>query len=244
MSKLSISNLSFSYDEDSSPAISNINLNITEGSINVIIGPSGCGKSTLCRCIAGIIPNAITGKLSGQVIYNNGGVSHNLLELKLSQIPEKVGLVMQEPDNQIVASTVEDDVAFGPENMCVDPAEIRNTVDSKIQEVGIKGYELNSPNKISGGEKQRTIIGGILALNPDVVIFDEPMSALDNEGKLKFINTVKTINQEGKTVVIIEHDFERLSFAHNWIIMKNGSILLEGSPDSIDRKLIEVDLWH
>lgn len=236
---IKIKGLSFFYEESEVPAVNDIDLEIISGTVNVILGPSGCGKTTLCRCLTGVIPNAYEGRLSGQLLFKDEDLSGQ----KLNQISKKVGLVMQEPDNQIVSSTVEDDVAFGPENMMIDPVEIRKTVDYRLDEVKLTGFEENSPNRISGGEKQRTIIAGILALDPEVIVFDEPMSSLDEKSKIGFSDTVKTVSKEGKTVIIVEHDFHRLSFADNWIIMKNGRIITEGKPDDIDKDLLEDKLW-
>lgn len=239
-SVLKVKNLSFRYEESEQDAIKHINIDFVPGTINVILGPSGCGKTTLCRCLTGIIPNAFEGEMTGQVLLDNKDLSTE----KLNHISTKVGLVMQEPDNQIVASTVEDDIAFGPENMMIPSHKIRDIVDDRIEEVALDGYELTSPNKLSGGEKQRTVIAGILALDPQIMVFDEPMSSLDEDNKIRLVNTIKTINKEGKTVIIVEHDFHRLSFAHNWILMKDGEVLDQGIPASINKKLLEEDLWQ
>lgn len=237
---LTVSQLSFFYEDANIPSVSDINISIMPGTINVILGPSGCGKTTLCRCLTGIIPNAYDGKLTGKIQFRGS----NIIGDKLSKIAEKIGLVMQEPDNQIVASTVEDDIAFGPENMMTAPDMIRDIVDGKIDEMSLHELELRSPTRLSGGEKQRTIIAGILALGPEIMVFDEPMSSLDEESKVRFINVVKALKEDGKTVIIVEHDFYRLDFADNWIIMKDGNMMAEGKPSDIDKKLLEVELWH
>ena len=240
MSIITVKNLSFYYDEEDNPAIDDINLNIEPETVNVILGPSGCGKTTLCRCLTGIIPRAVEGDLSGEIFYKGEDIS----EEKLNRISKKIGLVMQEPDNQIVASTVEDDVAFGPENMMTEPSIIREIVDKNIYNMELTGYELLQPNKLSGGEKQRAIIAGILALDPEVLVFDEPMSSLDHANKINFIDAVKLVKNNKKTIIIVEHDFNRLSFADNWIIMKHGKILASGKLETIDRDLLEADLWR
>lgn len=221
---IKVNGLSFAYEDE--PVLNDINLDIEQGSISVLLGPSGCGKSTLCKCLCGIIPKALSGEFGGEIIVDGKDIS----TIKLSSLISKIGLVMQEPDLQIVQYTVEDDVAFAPENLCVEPVEIRKRVDAVLSRLKLESMGLRNPSRISGGEKQRVAIAGILALEPGIIVFDEPMSALDEEGKTIFIETVKELSSMGKTLVIAEHDFDQLNFADRWIEMLDGKIIREATP--------------
>jgi energy-coupling factor transporter ATP-binding protein EcfA2 len=225
------------------PVLEDIGFRVAAGAVAVIIGPSGCGKTTLLRCLTGVIPRVMSGRLSGSVRVLGMDVSGDK-ELSLAQIARHVGFVMQEPDHQIVMTTVEDDIAFGLENRMAPPAEIRMAVDGMIGEVGLSGKAEHSPQTLSGGEKQRLAIGGVLAVGPELLVFDEPTSNLDAAGKDLFLTRAKRLREEGKTIVVVEHDFERFGFADCWVLMKDGHILYCGAPQDAPADLLEGSLWR
>jgi energy-coupling factor transporter ATP-binding protein EcfA2 len=248
---IEIRGLRFSYDSSerdrgsapAAPALDTIDLVLRQGETIVFLGPSGCGKTTLCRCVTGVIPRVITGTLSGEVCVNGRAVTQDG-DLHLGELAKEIGLVLQEPDHQIVMTTVEDDMAFGPENLMQPPGEIRTTVDRLIAELGLDGKELQSPRMLSGGEKQRLAIGGVLAMRPSIIVFDEPASGLDRTGQQMFAAIVKELRAWGTTVLIVEHDYEFLDFADRWILMKDGRICADAAPAAIPVELLEDELWR
>ena len=247
---IEIQNLSFAYGtaeeieaSTTYAALKNINLNIEKGEILVLIGASGCGKTTLCRCISGLIPRVIKGELTGNIRAFENDIN-DTDKISLAEITEHMGIVMQEPDHQIIMSTVEDDLAFGPENMMQESSIIRSNVDEMSDSVNLSEKALVNPSELSGGEKQRLAIGGVLIMDSQVIIFDEPMSNLDNQEKGRLISYIKTLKTQGKTVVIVEHDFECLDFADRWVLMKEGEIVSINKPSNISKKLLEEGLWQ
>jgi energy-coupling factor transporter ATP-binding protein EcfA2 len=250
-SAIEIRGLCFSYgssrrDGDAAPAtfaLDDINLEFKRGETVVFLGPSGCGKTTLCRCITGVIPHIITGTFFGEVRINGQTIASDG-SLRLGELAREVGLVLQEPDHQIVMTTVEDDIAFGPENLMRPPEEIRVTVDHIITELGLDGKALQSPRVLSGGEKQRLAIGGVLAMHPAIVVFDEPASGLDRAGQRLFAAIVKELRVRGTTVLIVEHDYGFLDFADRWVLMKNGRVCADAAPADIPMALLEDELWR
>lgn len=218
MEIIEVKNLSFQYD--TAEVLHDLTFSIEKNTITAILGLSGCGKTTLCHCLAGIIPNCIEGSLTGE-IYIDG------LELrgkKLSKLASVIGLVMQNPDNQLVTTTVEDELAFGPENMNVPPEEIRIRVDEILELLKLKDLRYENPVRLSGGQKQMVAIASVLALNPDVLILDEPLSRLDAQGKELLISTLKMLRELGKTVIVVEHDYKQMNFADQWLIMERGRL--------------------
>jgi energy-coupling factor transporter ATP-binding protein EcfA2 len=224
-------------------ALDSVSLVVQRGEMIVLLGPSGCGKTTLCRCITGVIPHIIAGsclgevRVRGHVVVQKGGPS-------LAERAKETGFVLQNPDHQIVMTTVEDDLAFGPENLMRPPREIRATVDRVIADVGLDGKALRSPGTLSGGEKQRLAIGGVLAMRPAIIVFDEPASGLDRAGRQRFATIVQELRSAGTTVLIAEHDYGFLDFADRWVLMKNGRILADASPADIPQRLLEDELWR
>ena len=203
MSFISIRDLCFSYDdaEEGKPiinAVDGVSLDIEKGEFVAVIGHNGCGKSTLAKHL-----NAMLLPDSGKVIVDGDDTS---VEEKTFDIREKVGLVLQNPDNQLVASIVEEDVAFGPENLGVEPAEIRRRVDDALKAVDMYDYREHESHKLSGGQKQRVAIAGILAIQPQCIVLDEPTAMLDPSGREEVISTLLKLNREKKiTVVLITH---------------------------------------
>ena len=224
-------NVSFSYADEYDSAekntvIDNLSVGIAKGEFVCVLGHNGCGKSTFAK-----LCNAIEVPLSGKV-YVDGIDSAD--DDRLYDIRRKVGMVFQNPDNQIVATIVEDDVAFGPENLGVEPSEIRRRVDEALKQVEMYDFRLSEPHKLSGGQKQRVAIAGIIAMQPECIILDESTSMLDPRGRQEVMKTVKRLNKEfGITVIFITHYMDEAVEADRVIVMDNGRIVLDGAPREV-----------
>lgn len=207
-------------------ALAGINLTINPGEFVAIIGTNGSGKSTLAKHFNGLLlPTSGSCMVSG---YDTQDEEH------IWQIRQKVGMVFQNPDNQIVAAVVEEDVAFGLENIGVPSAEIRPRVDKALEAVGMTEYSQQAPYRLSGGQKQKIAIAGILALEPECIVFDEPTAMLDPVGRREIVKTVVSLNKEKKiTVVYITHKMEEAILADRIIAMKDGKIVLSGNPHEV-----------
>ena len=231
MSFISIRDVRFSYDEvaEGKPvtyAVDGVSLDIEEGEFVAVIGHNGCGKSTLAKHL-----NAMLLPDSGKVIVDGDDTS---IEEKTFDIREKVGLVLQNPDNQLVASIVEEDVAFGPENLGVEPKEIRRRVDEALKAVDMYEYREHAPHKLSGGQKQRVAIAGILAIQPQCIVLDEPTAMLDPSGREEVISTLLKLNRDNKiTVVLITHYMDEAVLADRVVVMDSGKIVTQGTPDEV-----------
>ena len=224
-------NVTFSYDEDEEnnigeTVVENFSLQIKKGDFVAVLGHNGCGKSTVAKLCNGInIPQ------SGKVLVDGIDTAD---EDKINDIRQKVGMVFQNPDNQIVATIVEDDVAFGPENLGVDPAEIRRRVDDALTKVGMYEFRLSEPHKLSGGQKQRVAIAGIIAMQPQCIVLDEPTSMLDPRGRKEVMDTVKLLNEKyGITVIFITHYMDEAAKADRVIVMDKGKIILDSDPREV-----------
>lgn len=214
-------------------ALDQVTLNIKKGSFTAVIGVNGSGKSTLAKNM-----NALMIPTEGNVIID-GLDSH--VEENLWDIRQKVGMVFQNPDNQLVSAVVEDDVAFGPENLGVEPDEIRRRVDSSLKSVGMYDYIKSAPHMLSGGQKQRIAIAGVVAMMSDCIVFDEPTAMLDPQGRKEILSIIKNLNREsGKTVVLITHFMEEVAEADWVVVMDNGKIVMEGKPRDIFHKSKEL----
>jgi energy-coupling factor transport system ATP-binding protein len=222
---ISVKNISFSYKEDEK-LFENFSLDIKKGEYVAIIGHNGCGKSTLAKILCGIIlPN------EGNVIVNGYDTADddNFFEIRKS-----CGMIFQNPDNQLVATIVEDDVAFAPENLGVPSGEIRKIVDDCLKIVGMEKYKTYSTNHLSGGQKQRVAIAGILAMRPKCIIFDEATSMLDPEGRKDIIAAMKKLNKEsGITVITITHYMGEAVEADRVIVLNKSEIIADGTPKDI-----------
>ncbi len=229
---IEIDNLYYSYeDEDNySAVIDNLNLNIERGSFTVILGHNGSGKSTLAKLLNGLYkPTGGTVKVNGMLTTDE----ENEFEIK-----KTVGMVFQNPDNQLVASVVEEDVAFGPENLGIAPNEIRERVDYALKSVGMYEHKDSSPSRLSGGQKQRVAIAGVIAMRPQCIVLDEPTAMLDPSGRKEVIDTILKLNQEqGITIVLITHFMNEAEFADRVLVMDNGEILDDGKPTDIFSKV-------
>ncbi|MBR5473159.1 MAG: energy-coupling factor transporter ATPase [Clostridia bacterium] len=225
---IEVRNLTFEYDDGDSKqtVISNFNLDITRGSFTVILGHNGSGKSTLAKLLNGLYKPT-----SGNVFVD--GID-TLDENNEIEIKRKVGLVFQNPDNQLVASIVEDDVAFGPENLGHSPDVIRAEVDEALKSVDMYEFRNSTPHKLSGGQKQRIAIAGIIAMKPDCIVLDEPTAMLDPKGRAEIISTINKLNREnGITVVLITHFMEEAVDADRVIVMDDGKIVADSTPKQI-----------
>lgn len=231
MNFISIQNVRFSYDdieETKNPvyAVDGVSLEFEKGGFTAVIGHNGCGKSTLAKHL-----NAMLLPDSGKVYVDGDDTSD---ENKTYDIREKVGLVLQNPDNQLVASIVEEDVAFGPENLGIEPAEIRKRVDNALKAVGMYDYRMHAPYKLSGGQKQRIAIAGVLAIEPQCIVLDEPTAMLDPSGRAEVMNTLIKLNREmGITVILITHFMEEAVLADRVVVMDGGKVLTQGTPDEV-----------
>ena len=205
--------------------IDEVSLNIAEGSFTAIIGRNGSGKSTLAKNInALLLPNF------GEVIVEEFNTSD---EKNVWEIRQRVGMVFQNPDNQIVSSVVEDDVAFGPENLGIEPRVIRQRVDYALAAVNMSNFKKKPPHMLSGGQKQRIAIAGVVAMKPKCIVFDEPTAMLDPKGRKEVMRIIKELNSEGITVILITHFMEEAAQADRIIIMGRGKIAADGSPVEI-----------
>lgn len=230
---IKIENVKFKYDkEDSTFAVDGVSLNIKQGEFTAIIGHNGSGKSTLAKLI-----NSILLPTEGK-IYVKGMDTAD--DSKLWDIRQTAGMVFQNPDNQLVATIVEEDIAFGPENQGVEPLEIRKRVDDALNAVGMYEFRKRPPHMLSGGQKQRIAIAGILALNSDCIILDEPTAMLDPSGRKEVMTTLHKLKEKGKTIVLITHYMDEAVQADRVIIMDKGNIRLDGTPKEVFRNIDEI----
>lgn len=227
---ISIRQVTYEYtsfiDNTVQKALNNINLDIIRGEHLVILGHNGSGKSTLVKLINGLyLPT------KGDIYVNGMNTKE---EDNIWNIRGKAGMVFQNPDNQIVATIVEEDVAFGPENQGIDPKEIRKRVDEALKIVEMEDYKKHAPHLLSGGQKQRVAIAGILAMKPDCILLDEPTAMLDPIGRLEIMDTIKKLNkEENKTIVHITHSMDEAVEADRVVVLEDGEIALEGTPKEI-----------
>ena len=213
-------------DKTEKIAIDNVSMDVKEGEFLVILGQNGSGKSTIAKHM-----NALILPSGGKMFVDNLDTSNNS---NLWDIRSKAGMVFQNPDNQLVATVVEEDVAFGPENLGVEPLEIRKRVDESLKSVGMYEYRKHAPHLLSGGQKQRIAIAGILAMMPKFIILDEPTAMLDPIGRKEVISTIKSINKNNKiTIVLITHYMDEAAQADRIIVMDNGKKTMEGTPREI-----------
>lgn len=227
---IELQDLIFVYGQEegtiiSKRAVDNVTLSIKKGSFSAIIGRNGSGKSTLAKNI-----NALLLPSSGRV-YVKGMDTRD--EALIWDIRQSAGMVFQNPDNQLVSSIVEDDVAFGPENLGIDPIEIRQRVDEALAAVDMLDAKKKGPHLLSGGQKQRIAIAGVVAMRPDCIIFDESTAMLDPKGRQEVLRIIKKLNQEGITVVLITHFMDEAAKADYIFVMDQGKVVMEGNPKDI-----------
>ena len=235
---ITVEHLAYSYPGvDNTPGVAvfeDLNLQIEEGAFVAVLGSNGCGKSTLAKHF-----NSILLPCGGKVYVCGMDTSD---EEKLMAVRRSVGMVFQNPDNQIVANVVEEDVAFGPENLGVSSAMIRQRVDRALQQVGMFDYREHAPHLLSGGQKQRVAIAGIIAMEPKCIILDEPTAMLDPRGRREVMDTVLKLNREKKiTVVLITHHMDEAARAQRVVVLSKGKVVADGTPREV---FSQVELLH
>ena len=228
---IEIENLTYTYPGGKIPSIDNISLKVNKGEFVLITGPSGCGKTTLCRCFNGLVPNFYQGELKGEITINGLKTSSK----QTYELAKYVGLVFQNPENQLFALSIEKDVAFGLENLGVERKEIRKRVDWALKQVGIYDLRERSPHEVSGGQQQRVAIASVLAMRPELIVLDEPTSFLDPLSAEKIFQVIHDLNTKlGITVILVEHRLDLTArYASRIIIMDKGKICLDGNPREI-----------
>ena len=235
---ISVEHLRFAYpgsdDMPQIPVFEDLNLTIEQGSFVAVLGGNGCGKSTLAKHFNSILLPA------GGKVYVHGMDTSD--EEKLMAVRRSIGMVFQNPDNQIVANVVEEDVAFGPENLGIASPEIRNRVDKALKQVGMYEYRTHAPHLLSGGQKQRIAIAGIIAMEPKCIVLDEPTAMLDPRGRREVMDTILRLNQEkGITIILITHHMDEAAQAQRVVVMSEGKIAADGTPEEVFSK---VELLH
>ena len=234
---IKVEELVYTYEGAETPTLKGLDLEIEEGSFVAVLGHNGSGKSTLAKHLNGILLPT-----SGRVLVDGMDTAE---EKNLLAVRHTVGMVFQNPDNQIVANVVEDDVAFGPENLGIPPEEIRRRVDDALTSVQMYEYRNHAPHLLSGGQKQRVAIAGILAMKPRCIVLDEPTAMLDPVGRGEVLDTVTRLNrQEGITVILVTHHMEECIGANRLLVMSGGKILMDGSPREIFPRVEEMEAAH
>ena len=235
---ISVEHLAYTYpgveDTPGIPVFEDMNLKIQEGSFVAILGTNGCGKSTLAKHFNSIVLP------TGGKVYVCGIDTSN--EDRIMTVRHNVGMVFQNPDNQIVANVVEEDVAFGPENLGIAGPEIRHRVDNALKQVGMYEYREHAPHLLSGGQKQRIAIAGIIAMEPRCIVLDEPTAMLDPRGRKEVIDTVSRLNREKRiTVVLITHHMDEAAKADRVVVLNKGKVAADGTPREV---FSQVELLH
>lgn len=228
MAEIQISGLSFGYGQ-AGLVLDHLSFTVKSGECVGIVGESGCGKSTLCHILSGIIPNAVGGRLWGDVQYDHVSIRGKTL----AEISRTAGFVMQDPLRQMVSSTVEDELAFGPENWNVPPGEIALRVDRALQLFGLREQRVQDPARLSGGQIQLTAMASVWTMETDVLILDEPFSHLDPKGAGAVSRAIESLGQEGVTVILSEHNFRFLECANRVLWLHDGKIREEGTPRAV-----------
>jgi energy-coupling factor transporter ATPase len=236
--------LTYTYPSAEKPSINDVSITINKSDFVILTGPSGCGKTTLCRCFNGLVPHFYNGTMEGTITV----AGLNVADHKIPELARHVGLVFQNPENQLFALSVEKDVAFGLENAAMPRDEMRKRVDWALQMAGISELSERPPHELSGGQQQRVAIASVLAMQPDIMILDEPTSFLDPVGAEKIFEVISELNKKlGITIILVEHRLDLAAkYANRVIVMNKGSIALSGTPREIfmseDARLIGVGI--
>lgn len=228
---IEIAGLTYSYPGANKPSLREVNLTVEKGEFAILTGPSGCGKTTLCRCFNGLIPHFYGGELKGDLKVADLSVN----EHSTGEMAKHVGLVFQNPENQLFALSVEKDVAFGLENLGMPREQMRERVDWALKMTGIEDLRERAPHELSGGQQQRVAIASVLAMQPEIIVFDEPTSFLDPLGAQRIFEVISHLNKQlGITVILVEHRLDLAAkYASHVIIMDEGKIVLDGEPREI-----------
>lgn len=223
--------LTYTYPGRDKPSVKGVSITIKKGEIVVLTGPSGCGKTTLCRCFNGLIPHFYEGKLEGDIVVAGLEVK----EHPIHELAQHVGLVFQNPENQLFALSVEKDVAFGLENLGLSRDKIKERVDWALQVADIEELRERSPHELSGGQQQRVAVACVLAMQPDIIVLDEPTSFLDPLSATKIFEVIGELNRKlGITIILVEHRMDLASvYANRIIVMDEGSVVLDGDPREV-----------
>ncbi len=239
---IKIENVWFSYEGDEEaeklpPVLKDVSLEIEKGSFVALLGHNGSGKSTLAKLI-----NLVLTPTEGKIYIDGTDItSEALTEDELYGVRRRIGMVFQNPDNQLVATVVEEDVAFGPENLGIEPSEIRKRVDEALETVNMSEYKKHSPHQLSGGQKQRVAIAGIIAMLPECIIFDESTAMLDPGGRRDVMETIEYLNREkGITVIHITHNMDEAVRADRVVVINDGKICLDGTPKEVFSRVREL----
>ena len=241
MEAVRVENLSFAYP-GGQPLLRELSFSIASGETVVFAGLSGCGKTTLCRILCGVIPNAIRGTLQGSVSLFGQPVAGR----SLAQLAPTAGLLFQDPDDQLVCTTVEDELAFAPENLCMPPEEIARLVERTLEAFGLTALRLRDPGTLSGGQKKLVALASLLTLDPKLLLLDEPMSNLDAQGRALVQAQIARLRAQGRTIVIVEHDLRLAEDAGRWMIFENGALVEDAPPQALlerPERLRELGLW-
>lgn len=224
-------NLTYAYQGASKPAIKNVSIRIQKGEFVVVTGPSGCGKTTLCRCFNGLVPHFYQGNLTGKIKVHG----LNVVKTKIRDLAKHVGLVFQNPENQLFSLSVEKDVAFGLENLGVSREGIRARVNWALHETGIYDLRERAPHELSGGQQQRVAIAGVLAMRPEIIVLDEPTSFLDPLGAEKIFDVIHGLNEDlGITIILVEHRLDLAAkYVDHVIVIADGKVVLDGAPREV-----------
>jgi len=233
MTVIETKSVTYTYPGSAKPSITNVSIRIERGEFTLITGPSGCGKTTLCRCFNGLIPHFYQGECKGEIAV----ADLNVIEHPIYEMAKHVGLVFQNPENQLFALSVEKDVAFGLENLGVPREETRRRVDEAMKLTGIYELRERAPHELSGGQQQRVAIASVLAMQPEVIVLDEPTSFLDPLSAKKIFEVIDHLNKNlGITVVLVEHRLDLTArYASHMIVMDEGKVILDGNPREILR---------
>lgn len=231
MAVIETKNVTYTYPGSTKPSIRDVSIKIEKGEFTLITGPSGCGKTTLCRCFNGLIPHFYQGELKGEITVEG----LNVAKQAIHELARHVGLVFQNPENQLFALSVEKDVAFGLENLGVPREDMRKRVNWALQLAGIYDLRERAPHELSGGQQQRAAIASVLAMQPEVIVLDEPTSFLDPLGAKKIFEVIYDLNRKlGLTIILVEHRLDLTAkYASHIIILDDGKVVLDGEPHQI-----------
>lgn len=238
MSFIETKNLSFTYtdEDDPQPVLHEVSLSFEKGEFVAILGRNGSGKSTFAKLL-----NLVLEATDGTITIDGKAVHAELSEEEIIALRKNVGMVFQNPDNQLVATVVEEDVAFGPENLGIEPAEIRRRVDEALEIVDMTAYARHAPHKLSGGQKQRIAIAGVIAMLPDCILFDESTAMLDPRGRAEVMATIEKLNRErGITVLLITHNMDEAVRADRVVVIDDGRVRMDGTPREVFAQVDEL----
>jgi len=231
LSVIEIRDLTYAYPSASKQSLRNVDLTVQKGEFAILTGPSGCGKTTLCRCFNGLIPHFYAGELKGSLKV----AGLNVNEHSTGEMAKHVGLVFQNPENQLFALSVEKDVAFGLENLGMPRDQMQERVSWALKMTGIEDLKDRAPHELSGGQQQRVAIASVLAMQPEIIVFDEPTSFLDPLGAQRIFEVISHLNKQlGITVILVEHRLDLAAkYANHVIVMDEGKVVLDGEPREI-----------